>query len=420
MENRQIRYAVVSTDAAFREALGRALTGSGQPYVPGTEIRAPFTRIGDEQLAELRHVPPGLLFLDLEQDPSVGIKFAQFLGESMPDVRIVAAGPELPSHLLIEAMRAGIAEYLTKPVSTDDVQAAVGRLERKLGSPAGDEERDPGRVIAFFSPKGGSGATTAATNLAIHLHRLTGKRTLLADLDLELGEIALLLGLNARFNFVDMVRNFHRMDAGLLASYIERHASGVHVLSAPYHPDSAEAVEADQIRKILHFLRQHYDYVVVDTSKSFSPATLATLEMAERVFLLSTADLPSLRNVKRSMPLLERITGGGAPDRLQLVVNRYQPSDDISPEDIRRTLGIPVAWTLSNDYEAVINSITEGKPLVLGGNSRYARDLKALGAAVAGLATPGEGRGAERAGVSAIRHALRRLTGRAEGAPAHA
>ena len=138
------------------------------------------------------------------------------------------------------------------------------------------------------------------------------------DLDLELGESALVLGVQPRFNFVDFVENFRRMDASLLASYIEHHPSGVHLLSAPLQPEKAEAVTADQIRRILAFLRQHYDYVIVDTPRSFAPPTLAVFEQADLVFIVSTADLPSLRNIQRGIPTAQagagQGRGPGAPD----------------------------------------------------------------------------------------------------------
>jgi pilus assembly protein CpaE len=223
------------------------------------------------------------------------------------------------------------------------------------------------------------------------LQRLSGKRTLLVDLDLELGEVALLLGAQPRFNFVDMVQNFHRMDSGLLASYIEQHPSGVHLLSAPFHPEKAEVVSGEEIRRILHFLRQHYDYIVVDTSKSFSPATLAAIDQSDLVFLVANLDLPSLRNIQRGLPMLRRVLARGE-DQLRLLVNRYHDDGDISLDDVKRTLGLKVFWTLSNDYGAVVDSINTGKPIVLNGTSSYSRDIKALAAQIAGLRPEGSGR----------------------------
>ena len=306
---------------------------------------------------------------------------------------MIAAGPRLEPELLLAAMRAGISDYLPKPVAEDGLADAVQRAAVQLGRVAG-RAKQPGQLYTFFSSKGGSGSTTIATNIAIVLHRLTKKRTLLVDLDLELGEVSLLLGAQPRFNFVDLIENFHRMDSGLLASYIEQHESGVHLLSAPFHPERAAVASGDEIRRILHFLRQNYDYVIVDTSKSFAAPTLAAFDQSDLVFLVANLDLPSLRNIQRALPMLRRVLPKGE-EQLRLIVNRYQKDGDISVEDVKRTLGLGVYCTLSNDYNAVVDSINTGKPIVLNGNSAYSSDIKALGAQIAGLRPDGarSGRG---------------------------
>lgn len=383
MEPQSIRSVIVSPDAEFRAGLRTALQEGARGVSNVMEVALPYDQIGTAELATLRERDPELVFLDLEEDPALGVRFAHFLADANPRRRFIAMGPQLGQEMLLEAMRAGISEYLPKPPQREALYAALERVTRKLAVAPGDGRR-PGELIAVFSPKGGTGCTTVATNLAVHLHRLTGKRTLLVDLDLELGEVAVFLGAQPRFSFVDMIRNFHRMDADLLASYIERDESGVHLLSAPFHPEAAEAAGADAIRRILHFLKQHYDYVVVDTSKSFSAPTMTAFEQAERILLLTTVDLPSLRNLKRCMPLVERVTGAGS-DRVRLVVNRYNPNDPISLEEVKETLGIPVYRTLANDYEAVIRSINTGRPVVLDAKSAFSRDLGALGAEIAGL-----------------------------------
>src|SRR5439155_1085689 len=142
--------------------------------------------------------------------------------------------------------------------------------------------------------------------LDFELHRLTGKKTLLVDLDLDLGETVLLLGVEPRFSLIDVARNFHRMDAGLLESFVERHESGIHLLSASDHADRAEVPAEDQIRTILHFVKQHYAYVVVDACTSLTPSALAAFAEADRILVVTTLDLPSLRNLQRCLPLLER------------------------------------------------------------------------------------------------------------------
>ncbi len=376
----EIKSAVISTDADLRALLRQVIEDESEEtgLRIGLEVPVPFTEIDDARLEQLRQLDPELIFLDLEDDPVMGLKFAQFLGEGAPGRRIIGVGPPLAPELLLQAMQAGISEYLQKPLSEEDLQDAIDRLSRKFGRKNEVRRRDPAKLLAIFSPKGGTGSTCVATNIAVALHVVTRKKVLLVDLDLELGETALLLGVEPRFSFVDLVRNFHRVDAGLLASYIERHESGVELLSAPFHPAKAETVTGDQIRQILHFLKQHYDYIVVDTSKSFSPPTLATFEQADHVFLITNVDLPSLRNITRCLPLLERMGSVKGEDWLRLVVNRYQTSDPISLKEIEKTLGLPVYWTLGNDFESVMNSINSGKPVVMTDKSVFARDLKSL------------------------------------------
>ena len=379
-----IRAALISTDAAFRDTVRDVVPGPDVGVTLGIEISVPFAQVGEQELQSLRHSEPDLIILDLEDDPELGIKFAQFIAETRP-CRFLVVGPTLSPELLLETMRAGAIDYMTKPVSAEALLAAVERLANRLGRTGMDRPRAPGVTYAFASAKGGSGSTTVVTNLAISLHQLTGKKTLLVDLELELGEVALFLGVQPRFNFVDMVQNFHRMDAGLLASFIERHPSGVHLLSAPYHPDRAEAVSADQIRRIMNFLRQHYDFILVDTSKSLSPATLAVFEQSDLVFVVTSADLPSVRNIQRGLPLIRRALVGGE-QQIRVIVNRYHGGEAISLKDIERTLGLKVYSTLSNDYDAVITSINSGKPLILNGsNSKYAKDLRTLGSQISGL-----------------------------------
>jgi pilus assembly protein CpaE len=391
-----IRTALISSDRAFREMVKDVFLSQEGWTAPALEITAHFDAFGEEQVRALRQLRPEVVILDIEGSPELGIKFAQFLAETSPGIKFVAAGPLLqPEHLLI-AMRAGAADYLPKPVTAEAFRAALDRVRVGLGGTSKTEVRRTGQIYAFYSPKGGAGTTTTATNFAVVLHRLTGKKTLLVDLDLELGEIALLLGVQPRFNFVDMVQNFHRMDAELLASYIERHESGVHLLSAPYHPEKAEVVTAEEIRRILQFLRKHYDYLVVDTSKSFSPATLASLEQADLAFVVTNVDLASLRNLQRGLPLLKRMLGRDEK-HIRLVVNRYHPDNEISLDDVQRTVGIPVYHTLCNDYDEVSRSISTGKPIVLNGNSKFSRDMKGLGAEVTGIRGKGERGGRFRA-----------------------
>lgn len=377
--------AIISTDPDFRSGLTEIFASGGEIEV-GFDVGHAFTAITDSHLHELRRVDPDVVFVDLESDPHVGLKFSEFLIESSMARAVVGAGSTESPDLLLQAMQAGILEFLPKPLDPEKVGGVVDRLRRKTGKAAAREApRQLGRLLSVFSPKGGSGATTFAVNLAVAIHQVSRKRTLIVDLDLELGETALLLGKDPQFSSVDLVRNFHRVDEGLLASYIERDDSGVELLSAPYQPADFESVDGDRIGKILGFLKEHFDYIIADTPKTLNPVTLNAFEASDRIFLLTTPDLQSLRNVSRSLPLLKGLGGTRSDDWIRLVVNRFNPSLPITVAEVERTLGMKVHWTLRNDYRVLLDSINEGRPAVLGGKSTYVDNVRELAADITGI-----------------------------------
>jgi pilus assembly protein CpaE len=410
------RAALISSDSSFVGQVKQLLTGPERPLSLDLELTVPLYQFGEHQIQALRASAPELIFLDLEENQELGLQLAQYLVELNPAQLFIATGPILASEQLLQAMRVGVSDYLPKPVSPEDLSAAAVRAAHKLRKPDGEKQLQPGKIFSFFSPKGGGGSTTLATNLAILIHRSTRKKTLLVDLDLELGESALVLGIQPRFSFVDFVENFRRMDAGLLASYIDHHASGIDLLSAPVEPDKAESVTADQIRRILAFLRQHYDYIIVDTPRSFAPSTLVVFEQADLLFIVSVADLQSLRNIQRGIPLFKRILTKGQ-EQVRLILNRYDPGDAISVEDVERSLGLKVFWKVSNDYEAIMGSVTAGKPIVLNGGSPYTRDLAGLAAALTGTRIDAGSRGSRlgRALTAPLRGVMGKLGKREEG-----
>ena len=381
-DSKQFRAALITPDDRVRQVVSDSIRNGGLPVTIGLDIIPPPRPLDSEQLERLRAYEPGVIILDMADDPEPAIRAAGAIASGVPRAALVGLGPALDAPRLLDAMRAGVVEYVPDPVEPTDVRDALERVMRKSGWGNSLEGRRNGKVLAFFSPKGGSGSTTVVTNVGIELHRLTGKKTLLVDLDLELGEIASLLGVRPRFHFVDLVRNFHRMDADLLASYIESHESGVQVLSAPFEPEIGEEVTGEQIVRILGFLRSHYDYVLVDTSKSLAGPALGALQVADPIFLVTNMDVPSLRNLKRCLPILDKVTAGDA-ERLRLVVNRFNAKSLVTLDDIEETLGLEVYWTLLNDFETVIQSISAGQPLILSGGSRYADELKTLAGDIA-------------------------------------
>lgn len=378
--------AVISSDQEFRRQLAAMLRESDGSSV-ALEVVEPFTGITDTHLQRLRRAKPDVVFVDLQSDPHVGVKFVQFLLDSELTRSVVGSGSADSPELLLEIMQAGVQDFMPKPLDRQKVHGVMQRLRRKSGlAAANGRSTELGRILSVFSPKGGTGSTTLAVNLAVAIHQISRKRTLLVDLDLELGETSLLLGVEPRFSSVDLVHNYHRVDEGLLASYIERDESGLDLLSAPYDPGDFQSIGADRVGQILGFLREQYDYVIVDAPKALNPVVMSALEASEALLLLCTPELQSLRNATRVLPRLQELGRRKPDDWIRPVLNRYGASLPISVAEVEKALGLEVYWTLHNDYRPLLGSINDGRPLVLGGGkSTYADDIRALASEVTGV-----------------------------------
>lgn len=373
-----IRAAVISTDDEFRSALDKGRKGG---LVVALELDRPFAKIRDAEIKEIRLCAPRVVVLDLDDDPELGCQLAGYLVEQVPDARIMVAGTDVPQGVLMAAIQTGVSECVAKPLTDDELDEALARLERKLG-PRGDG-REQGRVLAFLGAKGGAGTTTVATNVAIQIHALTDRRTVLVDLDLELGEVALFLGLETQFSLIDVVRNLHRLDEGLMENFVAHHSSGVDLAAAPSRAGEGDSVRQEEIRRVLRFMREHYDHVIVDASNTPNRVSRAALEESDEVYVVSQVDVPSVRNIQRFSHLLE---SDRRLEPFHLVVNRFQANREIGLKEVEESLGVEVFWTLTNDYDTVVSAINTGEPFALDASGGFAREVGGLASKITGIA----------------------------------
>ena len=375
--------AVVSSDAALCKRV-RDLAGESERGLDLVqEVRTPLPDLDREAVDALRTSNLKVLIVEVGGDPRLGLRFARFLAEGDPTRAFVLIGPPADAEVLLEAMRIGASEYLPAPVHDEDLAAALSRATKRVGGATTiRDHQEAGSIIAVFSAKGGTGVSTTAANLAVQLREATHRKTILVDFDLELGSSELLLGLHARYSVLDVARNLHRMDTDLLESLIERHDSGLHLLASPAQPTGPDALTREQVRSILGFLRRTYEFVVLDLARTVTPVTTAAFETADQVLVMVTPEIQSLHNTKKVLPFVERSVGHG--DRIRIVLNRADGADLITTGDVATALDHKVYRSLAADVEPVATSADEGRPVVLNGKSKFARDLRALAADLAG------------------------------------
>ncbi len=389
MDDAKLRTAVISGNREFREAVSRLLKDFPEMLRVVTDLPVPAGDLDSESLEELHKDDPELIIADFDGDPVASLRYIRLLSDARPSRLFLGAGPELPPKLLIEAMRSGVSEYLPMPVEPRQLDEALRRVGRKLGRGPAAGTSQGGRIVAFAGAKGGTGVTTAAVNAAIHAHALTGRRTLLLDLDLDCGSVGVMTGVTPRYSIRDLVTNLHRLDESLLESLVTEHESGIHILPAPMQRDEAEAIRPEDVRTVLRLIRHHYDVVVVDVARPSTEMARTVLAQADDIYLVLNADLPSLRHAKRIMGELA-MSNGHSPERVRVILNRILPNgEQVTVQDIDKALNVPVAFMLRQDDAAVLRSVNVGEPAVANGSrSKYGQDVKRLGLAIARAVDP--------------------------------
>jgi pilus assembly protein CpaE len=305
---------------------------------------------------------------------------ATFPGDVLARIREHAAAPVVllvageGSGLLEEALEAGVADVLPLPQQTENIVLAIRKVShagRRLKR--GDQR---GRVITIFSPKGGTGKTVIATNLAACLARQHGQRTLLVDLDLQFGDAAIMLGVEPEKTIYDLVVAPGELDPEKLAGYTTRHACGLEVLPAPLRPEDAELVTEAKLARLLEVASHSYDSIVVDTSPFFHGPMLATLDRTQDLLIVCGMDVPTVKNVRlglQTLDLLSFPTG-----RIKIVLNRANSNVGIKRAEIERALETRIRFDLPSD-RAVPLGVNRGNPVVLGAaRSDFAKAVRRI------------------------------------------
>jgi len=268
-----------------------------------------------------------------------------------------------PGRALVEAaLAAGVDDVLVPPQKPESVAFAIRKAIAMRRSADGAMEGSRGHVLTVFSPKGGTGKTVISTNLSSYLAAHTEKRVLLVDLDLQFGDAAIMLGVEAERTMHELVLDPGDLDAGKLQAYVTRHRSGLDVLAAPMLPEQAEDVGEEHVIELIEIAREAYDIVVVDTSPFFYGPMLALLQPTDRLLLLCGPDVPTLKNVRLSLRTLELL--GFPPSRTDVVINRVTTNAGLSRQDIEQALGRRVSFELPND-PSVPEAVNRGNPASL-------------------------------------------------------
>src|SRR5215207_3004348 len=371
----KIRVMIVDDVSETRENVRKLLQFESDVDVVGV------ARTGKEAIQLSQELNPDVILMDINMPDMDGISATELIRSKQPAVQVVILSVQSDQNYMRRAMLAGARDFLTKPPMGDELISAI----RRAGSMAQIEKSKSaqvyvapvagnvgmssgfgaprGKIVTVYSPKGGTGTTTIAVNLALTLHN-EDTRVVLVDGNLQFGDVAVFVNEQGKNTVVDLAPRAEELDPEIVEEVMVKHAaSGIHILAAPSRPEYAERVSSAQFGKVLEYLQQLYAYVVVDTASLLTDVTLVAIDVSDLIVLVTTQDIPAIKNCRLFLDLLQTL--GIERDRILFVMNRFDKRINITPERVTENLKQEIVSVIPLDEATVTKAVNRGVPFVL-------------------------------------------------------
>ena len=359
---KKIKLFIVDDIEATRNSICKLMEFQPEAIVVGQADNA------KDAIAQAKILAPDVILMDINMPGMDGIVATEILANEVPNTAIIMMSVQGEQEYLRRAMIAGAKNYLVKPFTGDELLQAVQQVyltgQKRLNkSLPGSEAANLGKVITVFSTKGGIGKTTIATNLAVALGKNKAITVGLVDVDLQFGDVALFLNLMPKATIADLVQDLENIDDQLLAGYLTSYSPNVRVLAAPFRPEQAEGITGAHLTTILAALRTMFDYIIIDTAPAFNDVILAVLDASDQVLVVSSLDLPTIKNVKLCLEIMASLH---YPEgKIKLVLNRADSDGGMELGEVEASLHRTFDATLPSDGKTVVTAVNRGIPFVI-------------------------------------------------------
>lgn len=358
-----IKVLIADDMAATRENLKKLLSFDGGFVVAGEAEN------GKEAVALAKRLKPDIVLMDINMPVMGGIEATRVISVEMAmTTAVVIVSVQGEQEYLKEAMAAGARGYLVKPFSADELVSTIRRthdmeIQRRAQlMPSIPLGKKLGRIISVFSAKGGVGKTVIAVNLAAELGKKKDCKVALVDLDLQFGDVAIMLDTSPVRTIADIARE-EEVDSELVEACLLAHSTGIRVLASPLRPEQAESVTDRHVAAVLGLLAESYDFVIVDLSQRLDDISLTGLDMADTILLVATTELPAIKNAKVCIEIMESL--GYESSKIKLALSKPSREHGLDINEIEKTLKRKVDVHIPNEERVVSPSVSKGTPFVI-------------------------------------------------------
>jgi pilus assembly protein CpaE len=366
--------AILDSDAQRRKAAAGALAGNKSLQI--TEI--PSFPGNVDELGKLLPITYNVVLFNVDCDRALAYELAEYLSGN-PRTYAMAYSSRADTKMAVQIMRAGAREFFTTPVDPDEIAAAMQRAAEHYAENTPQSQK-ASQLFVFLGTKGGCGVTTLAANFALALAQESAGSTLLIDLGLPLGDVAINLGIKTEYSVVSALQLTDRLDAGLLSQLVVKHSTGLAVLESP-SDFSDSSMPLDSLDKLVSVARGGYEFVVVDVGSRIDLLNTSLFDKSAIVYLITQVGISEMLNANRMVSKFFFTRD----ETLQIVLNRYKPSDLLFDEKkITEALTRPAQWKIPDDYAAARRTRETSSPMVLV-DSPIARAIREMAKSAAGL-----------------------------------
>lgn len=320
---------------------------------------------GRETLEKLRLIKTDVILMDINMPNGNGLETTEEISKKYPDIVVVIMSVQREAEYLKKAMLSGAREYIIKPFNLETLNQTIISAydkEKERVKPIENivKRKDlDGKVISFYSSKGGVGKSILSSNYALFMSKLKTEKVILIDFDLLFGDIGLLLDIKSKINSFTLIEDNGEIDIEIIKKHLYNYSDNLDILLSPSSPEYAEILKGKDIEAIIIELKKYYKHIIIDLSNDFNETTLMTLDLSDHIYYVSSPDLLSIKNTKVGLEVLDSLNY--RDEKVKVIINQNGIYKGLESNDIRKIIAKSIYCSLPYDQKTVCDSVLTGE-----------------------------------------------------------